>query len=405
MADNSDTPPLKCPNCGTAVPSTQPYCPSCGVDVILYTDQLFRQRLEEALTPVPRTPSSVEELIPRLGESLVAQKIITTDQLQTALAEQARRRSAGEEDLRLGQILLVMGFVQPEQLDRAVARMVQELQNSLQVANRKLEERVHERTQELSHALERLSELNQMKANFVANISHELRTPMTHIMGYLDLLSDETFGPLAPQQREALETIDRAALRLHSLIEDLIQFSDTSTAGISLTLQPLDLRPVIQDSLSRLMSRAQNAGLHIDVNLPSDLPPVYADGRKLTWVITQLLDNGIKFTPPGGTLTVRTGLAGDRVWISISDTGIGIPADRMDELFQPFHQLDGSVTRKRGGTGMGLSLSRQIVEAHGSKITVHSKEGKGSTFLFDLPVYRPASDAPAANGRPPAQKR
>jgi signal transduction histidine kinase len=400
MADTSELTPLECPNCGTTVPSAQQYCPSCGVDVILYTDQLFRQRLEEALAPAPGAPTSVEELIPRMGESLVAQKVITPEQLQAALTEQAHRRTAGKEDLRLGQVLLAMGFLQREQLDRAVARMMKELQNSLQIANRNLEERVRERTAELSRALERLSELNQLKANFVANISHELRTPMTHIIGYLDLLSDDTFGNLSAQQREAVDTIGRAAQRLHGLIEDLIQFSDTSTAGISLNLQPLDLRQVIQESMVKLMARAQNARLHIEVNLPPDLPPVQADARKLTWVVSQLIDNGIKFTPPGGTVSLRAGVAGARIWLSVTDTGIGIPAARMDELFQPFHQLDGSATRQRGGTGMGLSLCRQIIEAHGSKLTVQSKEGKGSSFLFDLAVSRPA---PAEPARPAGQ--
>jgi signal transduction histidine kinase len=401
MTETPASTPLECPNCGTAIPSGQQYCPACGVDVILYTDQLFRQRLEEALSPAPVAPSSVEELIPRLGDSLVAQKLITPVQLQNALAEQVRRNAEGKGTKRLGQIIVSMGILQSDQLDRAVARMVKELQNALQVSNRNLEERVQERTAELSRALERLSELNQLKANFIANISHELRTPMTHIIGYLDLLTDDTFGSLSSQQREAMDTIQRAAQRLHELIEDLIQFSDTSTAGISLNLQPLDLRSTLQEVLAKLMARAQNAGLQVVVGLPPEQPPVQADQRKINWVLLQLLDNGIKFTPPGGTVTVRAGLAGERLWVSVTDTGIGIPSARMEELFQPFHQLDGSASRRRGGTGMGLSLCRQIIEAHGSKLTVQSKEGKGSTFLFDLPVT-PAqqADQPKTTPRP-----
>jgi len=394
MESTTNSTPLVCPQCGASVPPGQSYCPECNVDLILYTDLLFRQRLEEALTPPPAAPSSMEELIPRLGDSLVAQKIITAQQLQQALDVQAADKIGGKSPRRVGQILIAMGVLKPEELDRAIAAMVVQLQTALQTSNRRLEDRVRERTVELSHALERLSELNQLKADFVANISHELRTPMTHIVGYIDLLADDTFGPVSPQQREALETLHRAAERLNGLIDDLIQFSDTSRGGITLNVQSVSLRDVIQEMLSRMMSKAQRGSVRIEIHLPSDLPPVHVDGRKITWVISQLVDNGIKFTPSGGKVTVRAGGASDRVWVTVEDTGVGIPASRMNELFEPFHQLDGSITRRQGGTGMGLYLCKQIVEAHGSKITLQSKEGSGSMFLFDLPVARPPEAKP-----------
>jgi signal transduction histidine kinase len=394
MESPSNSTPLECPQCGASVPPGQSYCPECNVDLILYTDLLFRQRLEEALTPPPAAPSSMEELIPRLGDSLVAQKIITAQQLQQALTIQESDKRESKTPRRIGQILVAMGVLTPENLDKAIAAMVAQLQTALQTSNRRLEDRVRERTVELSRALERLSELNQLKADFVANISHELRTPMTHIIGYVDLLMDDTFGPISPQQREALETVHRAAERLNGLIDDLIQFSDTSRGGITLTCQSVALRELIQETLSRMMSKAQRANVRIEVQLPSDLPPVQADGRKITWVISQLVDNGIKFTPSGGKVILRAGGVSDRVWITVEDTGIGIPASRLNELFEPFHQLDGSITRRQGGTGMGLYLCKQIVEAHGSRITLQSKEGSGSTFLFDLPIARPAETKP-----------
>lgn len=179
--------------------------------------------MEEALAKPPASPSSVEELVPRLGESLLAQGVISSLQLKEALNRQEQLRGTGALR-RLGQVLVEMGAVRPEQLDRAVATMVVDLQRALQEANRNLEARVEERTNELSRTLERLSELNQLKANFIANVSHELRTPMTHIVGYLDLLAEDTFGPLSAQQREAVDTIRRASQRLYSLIEDLIRF-------------------------------------------------------------------------------------------------------------------------------------------------------------------------------------
>ncbi len=388
MESSSNTVPLECPYCGSSVPPGQSYCPECNVDLILYTDLLFHQRLEEALAlPLP-APSSLEELVPRLGDSLVAQKIISAQQLQQALQMQSRDSQEGKPPRRIGQILISIGVLRPEDLDKAVAGMVMQLQKALQMANRRLEERVRERTAELAQALEKLSELDRLKADFVANISHELRTPMTHIVGYIDLLADDTFGPLSPQQRDALETLRHASQRLYDLIEDLIQFSDTSRGGISLNLQSVSMRDCVQEALSRLTAKSQQGNVRIEVHLPPELPPVRADSRKIAWVIAQLVDNGIKFTPSGGRVGIRAGSSSDRVWMTIEDTGIGIPASRMQELFEPFHQLDGSSTRRRGGTGMGLYLSRQIVDAHGSKLTMQSKEGSGTKLMFDLPVVR-----------------
>jgi signal transduction histidine kinase len=391
MEPSSNPVSLECPYCGASVPPGNSYCPECNIDLILYTDLLIRQRLEEARTAPPAMPESIEELVPRLGESLVAQKVITADQLQQALQAQARGAQEGKPTRRIGQILIEMEFLRPEELDRAVASMVLQLQKALQLANRRLEERVRERTAELSRALEKLSELNQLKADFIANISHELRTPMTHIVGYIDLLADDTFGPLSKEQRDAMETLRNASQRLNNLIDDLIQYSDSSRGGISLNIQTITIRDCVQDMLSRLTAKSQKGNVRIEVHLPPDLPPVRADSRKITWVIFQLVDNGIKFTPSGGKVSIRAGRSSDRVWVTIEDTGIGIPAGRMGELFTPFHQLDGSSTRRHGGTGMGLHLSRQIVDAHGSKLTVQSKEGSGTRLLFDLPIARSGS--------------
>jgi signal transduction histidine kinase len=214
---------------------------------------------------------------------------------------------------------------------------------------------------------------------------------MTHIVGYIDLLADDTFGPLSKEQRDAMETLRNASQRLNNLIDDLIQYSDSSRGGISLNIQTITIRDCVQDMLSRLTAKSQKGNVRIEVHLPPDLPPVRADSRKITWVIFQLVDNGIKFTPSGGKVSVRAGRSSDRVWVTIEDTGIGIPAGRMGELFAPFHQLDGSSTRRHGGTGMGLHLSRQIVDAHGSKLTIQSKEGSGTLLLFDLPIARSGS--------------
>jgi signal transduction histidine kinase len=398
MTDPSSAQPLECPNCGAAVSGGTAECPECGVDIFLLTDLLYRQRLEEALASSPATPTSTEELVPRLGEALVAQHIISKDQLQRALEIQREETRQGVSR-RLGQILVENGILPADALDRAITSQVLNLQQALQQANRKLEERVRERTHELTRALEKLSEINQLKANFVANISHELRTPMTHIIGYVDLLEDGTFGQLMPQQTEAVASIHRASQRLHDLIEDLIQYSDTSRGEITLNIQTVGLRDCIQESYSRVTAKAQRGNVRVDVVLPPELPAVRADARRITWVITQLLDNGVKFTPSGGKVELRARQDGIHVSVAVTDSGIGIPSARLSELFQPFQQLDGGLTRRFGGTGIGLSMCKMIVDAHGSSLAVQSTEGQGSVFQFQLPVARVSDSSPAGTER------
>jgi signal transduction histidine kinase len=389
MTEYSSAQPLECPNCGAEVPGGMAECPQCGIDIFLLNDLLYRQHLEEALAKPPSSPSSIEELVPRLGESLVEQRLISKDNLQRALDAQKEEARQGHVQ-RLGQILIAQHAISIEDLDRAIASMVATLQQALQKANHTLEDRVRARTTELSQALEKLSELNQLKANFISHISHELRTPMTHVVGYIDLLEDGTFGPLSSQQMDAVTSIRRASRRLEDLIEDLIQYSDNSRGELSLNIQSTNLRDCIQDAYSRVTAKALRGKVQLEIILPSELPAVRADARRITWVISQLLDNGIKFTPADGSVELRVTLEDEREIIAIADTGIGIPVAQFPELFQPFHQLNGGLTRRYGGTGLGLSMCKMILEAHGSALLVESKEGKGSRFQFILPAARPS---------------
>jgi len=244
---------------------------------------------------------------------------------------------------------------------------------------------VNERTAELQEALQKLSELSQLKANFVANISHELRTPLTHIKGYLELLITGSLGVLTEEQGSALQVSQRAAGHLESLINNLILFSQNERGEITLQLSPMNLKDLAEHVSNNARQKAASRNVVFQVDLCDPLPLVQADGEKILWVILQLVDNAIKFTPGGGT--VRLSIQpeqGRMVMVSVSDTGIGIPPDRMGELFEPFHQLDGSAKRRYGGTGLGLALVRDILQAHGSVIEVESEEGKGSTFQFPL---------------------
>ena len=323
-------------------------------------------------------------LIPRMGEYIVQKGLISEADLQMALACQQDEIAKGNHYL-LGQALMDLKMLDRDTLDQVVTEQILQLRSALQSSNRNLEQRVKDRTSELNEALQRLSELSQMKSNFVSNISHELRTPLTHVKGYLELLITGSLGNISEEQRHALQVSQRATTKLESMIEDLIMFSLASRGEMSMKLERVDIRRIISLAAKSASSKAEERGVQVLVSAVENLPAVQADPEKIGWVMNQLLDNGIKFTPSGGSVVIALKEEGSNlVVITITDTGIGIPSDRLKEIFEPFHQLDGSSTRHFGGTGLGLSLVRQIIEAHGSLLDVQSIEGKGSIFKFPL---------------------
>ncbi|MDP1545045.1 MAG: ATP-binding protein [Anaerolineales bacterium] len=327
---------------------------------------------------------SPEMLIPRMGEYIVQKGLINDFDLQRALAHQQEQVAQGKHCL-IGQALMDLNLIDRDTLDQVVTEQIIQLRSALQASNRNLEQRVKERTSDLNQALNRLSELSQMKANFVSNISHELRTPLTHVKGYVELLITESLGPITAEQRHALSVSQRATGKLESMIEDLIMFSLSSRGELSMKLEQMDIRRLVMLAAKAARNKAGERGVQLTTEATEDLPAVQADPEKIAWVVNQLIDNAIKFTPSGGSVMVKLSEeGGNLIQVTITDTGIGIPAARMKEIFEPFHQLDGSSTRHYGGTGLGLSLVRQIVEAHGSLLDVHSVEGKGSTFRFPL---------------------
>ena len=327
---------------------------------------------------------SPEMLVPRMGEYLVQKGLISAEDLQKALDRQQEEMEKGNPIL-LGQALLDLNLIQRSDLDQAVTEQILQLRSALQAANRVLERRVQERTAELQKALERVSELSQLKANFIANISHELRTPLTHIKGYIELLITESLGPITAEQKHALQVSQQSAGRLEGLIEDLIMVSLASRGELSVRLEEMDIRRIASLAVKSFMGRAQDRGVNLHAVIDEDIPLAQGDSQKIGWALSQLIDNGIKFTSAGGSVVVSVKREGENlVIVSVTDTGIGIAPQRLTEIFEPFHQLDGSSTRRHGGTGLGLSLVRQIIEAHGSMIEVQSVEGRGATFKFPL---------------------
>ena len=333
-----------------------------------------------------------EVLVPRLGESLVEKGIISPADLEKALRVQRAHTQRGQSAL-LGKVLVDLRLVDQPTLDRVVTEQILQLRIALQEKNQQLEEannfleqRVQERTAELEQALAKLAELNQLKSNFVSNISHELRTPLTHIRGYLELLSSGDLGQVNDEQYRSLMTMQRSTDRLERLIEDLILFSMAERGTISLHVKSFDINQLCRDLVIAYQQRA--AEHKHSLTFEGDPSPAFiqADREKILWTIQQLIENAIKFTPDGGTLLVKTIQDNHFIAVNVRDNGIGIPQERIQEIFEPFHQLDGSSTRRYGGTGLGLALVKKIIEAHGSMVRVDSVPGKGSSFEFTMRV-------------------
>ena len=265
---------------------------------------------------------------------------------------------------------------------------VKRLHDQVQAYNRELEERVAQRTAELKRAYDELKELDRLKSEFISNVSHELRTPLLHVKGTLGLLADGAMGDVTPEQAQGLSVAQGAAEQLGRIIEDTMDFGQMYEEQ-RLAFEPVSVAEVCQSAARAIARIADRHSITVNVSVPADLPPVRADLQSLTRVLWHLLDNAVKFSPAGSTVEIAAGQRRAGVRIAVQDHGVGIPPDQLDRIFQVFYQVDGSSTRKAGGLGLGLALVKRLVEAHGSRVEVESKVGKGSMFAFELPVAEP----------------
>ncbi|MFN3430619.1 MAG: PAS domain S-box protein [Candidatus Sericytochromatia bacterium] len=245
-------------------------------------------------------------------------------------------------------------------------------------------EAIAQRTAELRKA----QELDNLKSNFVNAVTHELRTPLTSIKGYAEFLEDGIGGELTPEQMGFVRELEVGAQRLERLVDDLLDFARIEAGTFKLKVSDSDLSARIRETACSLDPQARAARLTLAVEVPEDPVTVPMDAERVGQVILNLLANAIKFTPPGGTITVAIHVDGDMVLCEVKDNGIGISEDDLPRLFQRFSQLESGV-RSGGGTGLGLSISKTIVEAHGGTIGVQSAVGQGSTFWFSLPLRPP----------------
>jgi len=274
--------------------------------------------------------------------------------------------------------------VNPDEIKTTIANALK--QQRLLQENKRLVESLQRSNKLLFETNEKLRKTTQAKSEFLANMSHELRTPLNVINGFSELMLDEVPGEVNEEQRQCLNDILGSGKHLLNLIDDILDLSKVESGKMELNFKNIGLT-VLMASLyntvkAMLVSRKQS----LEVNVGEGFPPVYADKAKVRQVLLNLLSNSTKFTPDGGKLKVEAVRDGDWCRVSVIDNGIGIKKEDQERIFEPFCQLDSPLTEEKGGTELGLTIARQIIEKHGGRIWVESEYRKGSRFTFTLPL-------------------
>jgi signal transduction histidine kinase len=308
-----------------------------------------------------------------LSEATPPQDIVLTLPLEVSGEAIGRLAVAGEEE------------ISPEavELARAIAA-----QTSVHLETLRLNEELQKRAAELQ-------ELDRLKSGFLANMSHELRTPLNSILGFADVMLMELDGPLTPNMNDDLKLIQKNGRHLLHLINDVLDMAKIESGRMNLNLERFKLHDMLEEvnSITSALASERNLALFIESDSDQNVE-VYADNTRLRQVMINLVNNAIKFTEKGKIAIRANKLDSATVRITVKDTGIGIPPEKLEDIFQEFTQVDTSTTRKVGGTGLGLPISRRLIEMHGGRLWAYSTgvPGEGSTFFVDLPIQAKITD-------------
>nr|MBI3611850.1 HAMP domain-containing protein [Nitrospirota bacterium] len=328
--------------------------------------------IERRLTPFSLVPARQLGII-----SYVCAPLKSKERILGYVAAARGEQRCTEEDLNL---LVTIASEVAVALDNARAY------HQLEQLTRTLEQRVRERTRELQNANERLRELDELKSVFVSTVSHELRTPMTSIKGYVDNILDGLTGLLTEKQSYYLTRVKYNVERLTRMINDLLDLSRIEAGKVELHLGSVCLRDLANDVVEGVQQMAREKGVALHVRHPDTLPPVRGERDKLHQILTNLLQNAVKFTPKGGRVEVESLVRDDGfVQISVSDTGCGIPPHELARVFDRFYRGEAVPTEDRG-SGLGLPIAKSLVDLHGGRIWAESTIGQGSRFFFTVPI-------------------
>lgn len=277
-------------------------------------------------------------------------------------------------------------FVKPVNMDELKTTIINALrQQQLARENKRLVDDLQRSNRLLFEANKQLREATEAKSTFLAHMSHELRTPLNAVIGFSDLLLEGGVGEVNEDQRQCLTDILNSGHHLLNLINDVLDLSKVEAGKLELRPEDLNLNDVVSDVVGTLKPLLDERKHILTVNLAADLPLVRADRGRLRQILLNLLGNAIKFTYPGGKLYLEAIRSGERCHISVIDNGIGIRREDQERIFEPFTQLDTLSDGKREGTGLGLALTKQLVELGEGRMWVESEPGRGSKFTFTIP--------------------
>jgi signal transduction histidine kinase len=251
---------------------------------------------------------------------------------------------------------------------------------------------VQDLTRAFNSMVQRVHASQKSQRDFVANVSHELKTPLTSIQGFAQAILDDTANtPEARQQ--AAQIIHDESGRMHRMALNLLDLARLEAGTADLKMSNLDMRVLLQGVVDKFSPQAQRANVNLQLDVANDLPPMVGDGDRLAQVFTNLVDNALKFTSANGTITLSAKKAGAEMEVSVADTGSGVPNEALPRLFDRFYQVDpsragGETAAVRRGAGLGLAIVKEIVETHSGKIGVRSQVGHGTTFTIHLPLAK-----------------
>jgi two-component system cell cycle sensor histidine kinase PleC len=251
------------------------------------------------------------------------------------------------------------------------------------------------RETQLEQARDEAEAANRAKGEFLANMSHELRTPLNAVIGFADIIAQQMHGPVGDEQYVAYaDQILEGGRHLLSVINDLLDIAKSEARTLKIKPAPSDIGAIVEACRRMVQEQCRDKDLDLDVDLPSELPLAEVDPGRIRQVVLNLLSNAVKFTPAGGRIDVACGIRERRIFIRVADTGIGMREDEIPVALAPFGQIDSSLSRDHEGTGLGLPLSRTLVELHGGEMTVRSAPGKGTEITIFLPLTGMAEPDP-----------